>query len=472
MSSDPSGEFHRIRRLPPYVFAEVNTAKAKARGAGEDIIDLGMGNPDSPTPPHIVAKLIETVQDPRSHRYSVSKGIPGLRRALAAYYERRFGVGLNPETEVVATLGSKEGLANLCLGDHQPGRHHPGAESVLSDPPVRLHHRRRGGAQHSGHPGRGHAAGAGPCGAALGAEADRIDRQLSLESNSLSGGPRLLQGDRGLRPQARDLGDVRSGLRGNLLRRQGAAVDPAGARREGHRGGVHQPVEDLLHAGVADGIRGGQSAPDQRADADEILSRLRRVHADPGRGRHRADRPAGLRRADAQSVSRAPRRADQGTGVGGVGDAEPRGIDVRVGPDPADDMPRWAASSSPSCCWSAPRSRSRPGWASASTARATSASPWSRTPTGCGRRFAISAASCRPGPTSPNRSCPRQARHDPSAVCRPRRAWDRRRRRVEDAARQCRHRYRPGRPADRRDGGLGPRPVEGSRVSGHRSALV
>jgi len=114
-------EFHRIRRLPPYVFAEVNTAKARARTAGEDIIDLGMGNPDSPTPPHIVAKLVETVQDPRSHRYSVSKGIPGLRRALASYYERRFGVGLDPETEVVATLGSKEGLANLASAITSPG---------------------------------------------------------------------------------------------------------------------------------------------------------------------------------------------------------------------------------------------------------------------------------------------------------------------------------------------------------------
>jgi len=121
MSSESSGEFHRIRRLPPYVFAEVNSAKAKARTAGEDIIDLGMGNPDSPTPPHIVAKLVETVQDPRSHRYSVSKGIPGLRRALATYYERRFGVLLNPETEVVATLGSKEGLANLASAITSPG---------------------------------------------------------------------------------------------------------------------------------------------------------------------------------------------------------------------------------------------------------------------------------------------------------------------------------------------------------------
>ena len=114
-------EFHRIRRMPPYVFAEVNTAKARARAGGEDIIDLGMGNPDTPTPPHIVAKLIEAVQDPRSHRYSVSKGIPGLRRALAGYYGRRFGVTLNPETEVVATLGSKEGLANLASAITSPG---------------------------------------------------------------------------------------------------------------------------------------------------------------------------------------------------------------------------------------------------------------------------------------------------------------------------------------------------------------
>ncbi|GAA4477941.1 LL-diaminopimelate aminotransferase [Gluconacetobacter asukensis] len=114
-------EFHRIRRLPPYVFAEVNKAKAAARARGEDIIDLGMGNPDSPTPPHIVQKLVETVADPRAHGYSVSKGIPGLRRALAGYYDRRFGVALDPETEVIATLGSKEGLANLAAAITSPG---------------------------------------------------------------------------------------------------------------------------------------------------------------------------------------------------------------------------------------------------------------------------------------------------------------------------------------------------------------
>src|SRR6201994_4786893 len=121
MSSDSSGEFHRIRRLPPYVFAEVNSAKAKARTAGEDIIDLGMGNPDSPTPRHIVEKLIETVQDPRSHRYSVSDGIPDLRRALSTYYQRRFDAALDPETEVIATLGSEEGRANLASAITSPG---------------------------------------------------------------------------------------------------------------------------------------------------------------------------------------------------------------------------------------------------------------------------------------------------------------------------------------------------------------
>ncbi len=114
-------EFHRIRRLPPYVFAEVNAMKAAARAAGSDIIDFGMGNPDLPTPPHIVEKLVETVQDPRTHRYSNSRGIPGLRKALAGYYGKRFGVTLDPETEAIVTIGSKEGLANLAQAITGPG---------------------------------------------------------------------------------------------------------------------------------------------------------------------------------------------------------------------------------------------------------------------------------------------------------------------------------------------------------------
>jgi alanine-synthesizing transaminase len=114
-------EFHRIRRLPPYVFEQVNRAKAAARNAGADIIDLGMGNPDLPAPAHVVEKLKEVVGKPRTDRYSASRGIPGLRRAQAGYYGRRFGVKLNPDTQIVATLGSKEGFANVAQAIAAPG---------------------------------------------------------------------------------------------------------------------------------------------------------------------------------------------------------------------------------------------------------------------------------------------------------------------------------------------------------------
>jgi alanine-synthesizing transaminase len=114
-------DFYRIRRLPPYVFEQVNRAKAAARNAGADIIDLGMGNPDLPAPAHVVEKLKETIGKARTDRYSSSKGIPGLRRAQAAYYARRFGVKLNPETQIVTTLGSKEGFANVAQAITAPG---------------------------------------------------------------------------------------------------------------------------------------------------------------------------------------------------------------------------------------------------------------------------------------------------------------------------------------------------------------
>ena len=116
-----TSDFHRIKRLPPYVFEQVNKLKAEARARGEDIIDFGMGNPDMPTPDHIVAKLNETLRDPRTSRYSASKGIGGLRRAQAAYYARRFGVKLNPDTQVIVTLGSKEGFANTAQAITAPG---------------------------------------------------------------------------------------------------------------------------------------------------------------------------------------------------------------------------------------------------------------------------------------------------------------------------------------------------------------
>jgi alanine-synthesizing transaminase len=114
-------EFHKVRRLPPYVFEQVNRLKTSARAKGADIIDLGMGNPDLPTPKAIVDKLVDVVRDPRTHRYSSSRGIPGLRRAQANYYARRFGVKLDADTQIVATLGSKEGFANMAQAITAPG---------------------------------------------------------------------------------------------------------------------------------------------------------------------------------------------------------------------------------------------------------------------------------------------------------------------------------------------------------------
>src|ERR671913_161468 len=121
MRAAMDSDFYRIRRLPPYVFSEVNAMKAAARARGEDIVDLGMGNPDGAPPPHVIAKLAEVAAKPTSHRYSASRGIPGLRKAQAGYYQRRFGVALDPDREVIVTLGSKEGLANLAQAITAPG---------------------------------------------------------------------------------------------------------------------------------------------------------------------------------------------------------------------------------------------------------------------------------------------------------------------------------------------------------------
>ena len=114
-------EFYRIKRLPPYVFAIVNDLKSKARARGEDIIDLGMGNPDQETPKHIVDKLVVAARNPRNHRYSASKGITRLRKAVSTWYRTRYRVEVDPETEAIATIGAKEGMAHLALAVLQPG---------------------------------------------------------------------------------------------------------------------------------------------------------------------------------------------------------------------------------------------------------------------------------------------------------------------------------------------------------------
>lgn len=129
-----SDEFYRIGRLPPYVFSEVNKIKAAARAAGHDVIDFGMGNPDSAPPAHVIDKMRETLKDPKVHRYSLSRGIQGLRRAQAGYYQRRFGVEIDPETEAVVTIGSKEGLANMAQAISRPGDYF-----IVPDPCYPIH---------------------------------------------------------------------------------------------------------------------------------------------------------------------------------------------------------------------------------------------------------------------------------------------------------------------------------------------
>ena len=114
-------DFPRIRRLPPYIFSITDQLKREARARGEDIIDFGMGNPDQPTPQHIVDKLVETVQRGDTHRYSQSKGIPRLRKAISDWYKKRFDVDLDPESEAIVTLGSKEGIAHLAMAVLGPG---------------------------------------------------------------------------------------------------------------------------------------------------------------------------------------------------------------------------------------------------------------------------------------------------------------------------------------------------------------
>src|ERR1700744_5131901 len=114
-------EFSRIQRLPPYVFNITGEMKVAARRRGEDIIDFGMGNPDGATPRHIVDKMIEAARRPETHRYSLSRGIPRLRRAITKWYSTRYGVNLDPDTEAIVTIGSKEGIAHLCLATLDAG---------------------------------------------------------------------------------------------------------------------------------------------------------------------------------------------------------------------------------------------------------------------------------------------------------------------------------------------------------------
>ena len=243
--------------------------KARARAAGEDIIDLGMGNPDLPTPPHIVAKLVEAAGNPRTHGYSASRGIPGLRKALAGYYaaplRRRRSI---PRARSIVTLGSKEGLANLAQAITCAGRHRPGAQPQLSDPSLRLHHRRRLGAPHPG-------AGQHPLDEFLPALERAVRHtvpkpigagaELSVEPDGAGRRPRLLRApivDFCKRQGIWILSRPR--LCRDLFRRRAAAVGAAGAGRAGHRRRVHLDEQDLLDGGLAHRLRRRQQDADPR----------------------------------------------------------------------------------------------------------------------------------------------------------------------------------------------------------------
>ena len=295
-------DFYRIRRLPPYVFEQVNRAKAVARNGGADIIDLGMGNPDLPTPAHVVEKLKETVGKPRTDRYSASKGIPGLRRAQAAYYARRFGVKLNPETQIITTLGSKEGFANVAQAITAPGD-----IIIVPNPTYPIHvfgFLMAGGAIRS-----------------VPVEAD--DKFFgALERAVLHSIPKPIAVVvcYPSNPTAcvasldfyRDL--IAFAKKHSLLVLSDLAYaevyfdnnpPPSVLQVSGamdRRGGVHLDVENLFDARLAHRLCGGQRTHHCRARPGQILSRLRRLHADPGGGDRGAQRPRRLHPRNARDL--------------------------------------------------------------------------------------------------------------------------------------------------------------------------
>jgi alanine-synthesizing transaminase len=286
-------DFHRIKRLPPYVFEQVNKLKAAARLRGDDIIDFGMGNPDLPTPDHIVEKLIETVQKPRTHRYSASKGIPGLRRAQAAYYERRFGVKLNPDTQVVATLGSKEGFANMAQAITAPGD-----VILVPNPTYPIH---AFGFIISGGTLRSVPASADESFIEAVDRAVRhsVPKPLALVL-SYPSNPTAVLADLDFYKEVVDyarkhdlilLSDVAYAEIYFDVPPPPSILQVPGAM-----------VENLLDARMAHGLRRRQRTPDRGADAGEILSRLRCIHAGAGCSRCRAERSTGLRGRNAPDL--------------------------------------------------------------------------------------------------------------------------------------------------------------------------
>ncbi len=275
-----------------------------ARRRGEDIIDLSMGNPDGPTPQHIVDKLVEAAQRQDTHGYSVSKGIPRLRRAICDWYQRRYGVEFDPDSEAIVTIGSKEGLAHLMLATLERG------DTVLvPNPryPIHIY-----GAIIAGADIRSVRM---TPGVDFFAETERAIRELIPKPKMLilgfpsnpDGDVRrtgILRAHRRAGQAPRHHGGARPRVRRHHLRRLEGAVDHAGAGRARRGGRILHHVEELQHGGLADRLHGRQQGTGERAGAHQELSRLRHVHADPGGIDRGAGRSAGLRRGDPRSSTR------------------------------------------------------------------------------------------------------------------------------------------------------------------------
>ena len=306
-----SDEFYRIKRLPPYVIAEVNAMRAAARAAGEDIIDLGMGNPDLPPPQHVIDKLCEVARKPDAHGYSAvqghSRAAQGAGQLLPAPLRRRCRSRQRSRGDARLEGRARQSRA----GDHRAGRRRARAQSELSDPHLRLHHRRRDDPLRcrrrptSTISKRSSARWPSPCrGRRCWWSTIRRTRppRWSISPSTSGSSPSRRSTRSGCCPT--------SPIPNSIIDGKPDALDPAGAGREGRRGRVHLAVQDLFDGGLADRLRGRQPDADRGADPGEILSRLRRLHADPG-GR-RAPRSTGRRtssRQNRQLYQQAPRRA-------------------------------------------------------------------------------------------------------------------------------------------------------------------
>ena len=332
-------DFYRIRRLPPYVFAEVNAMKAAARARGEDIVDLGMGNPDGAPPPHVIAKLAEVAAKPNAHRYSASKGIPGLRSAQAAYYQRRFDVALDPDREIIVTLGSKEGLANLAQAITAPG------DVVLTpNPSYPIHHF---GFIIAGASIRSIPAVPGP---------DFFDR-LEKAMRYTVPRPKVLVIGYPSNPTAETVELAFYEQLVAFAREAGLWIISDLAYAEIYFGDTPTPsilqVEGAKDVAVEfTSMSKTYSMPGWRigfavGNAEligalgprEILPRLWRLHPDPGRRHRRAQRPAGHHRLQPRALQEAPRRDGRMLRPRRLGHPRAAGEHVRLGADPRGVSP-------------------------------------------------------------------------------------------------------------------------------------